>query len=135
VTHIPNVLRRLVEERAGNRCEYCLLHSRDFYPTHEVDHIYAEKHGGETIESNLCLSCYECNRFKGSDLASLDPQTGEPVFLFHPRRDIWLEHFHINRGHIEPLTSCGRATARLLQINTDERVEERARLAKIGQYP
>jgi hypothetical protein len=40
--------RRQVEARAGSRCEYCLLPaSVAFYP-HEVDHVVARKHGGDT---------------------------------------------------------------------------------------
>ncbi|MBX3081073.1 MAG: HNH endonuclease, partial [Anaerolineae bacterium] len=57
MTYIPDKLRELVYTRANGRCEYCLLHSNDAFYTHEVDHIYAEKHGGETTEVNLCLSC------------------------------------------------------------------------------
>jgi 5-methylcytosine-specific restriction endonuclease McrA len=93
MTYIRESLRRLVFQRANGRCEYCLLHEDDAYMPHEVDHIYAEKHGGETSEANLCLSCAECNRYKGSDLASIDPQTGEVVQLIHPRRDNWSDHF------------------------------------------
>ena len=46
---------------ARERCEYCLFPDAvGFYP-HEIDHVVAEKHGGQTIENNLCLSCWECN--------------------------------------------------------------------------
>jgi 5-methylcytosine-specific restriction endonuclease McrA len=43
---------------------------------HEIEHIIAEKHGGATQEANLALTCPDCNRFKGTDLGSLDPATG-----------------------------------------------------------
>jgi hypothetical protein len=49
MTHIPTHLRRIVEERAKFRCEYCLIHQDDYYWSFEIDHIYAEKHGGETV--------------------------------------------------------------------------------------
>jgi hypothetical protein len=39
MTYIPEPLRRLVVERAGGRCEYCLLHEDDTFFTHEIDHI------------------------------------------------------------------------------------------------
>jgi hypothetical protein len=51
----------------------------------EIDHIIAEKHRGVTAADNLCLACYRCNSFKGSDIASADPLTGNAAFLFHPR--------------------------------------------------
>jgi 5-methylcytosine-specific restriction endonuclease McrA len=59
----------------------------DAYKQHEGDHVVAEKHGRTTLEANLCLSCFDCNRHKGSDLASLDVETGNIILLFHPRRD------------------------------------------------
>ena len=40
--------RRLVIERAGGRCEYCLLHQNDAALfDHEVDHIIAENMGAK----------------------------------------------------------------------------------------
>lgn len=135
MTYIPEQLRRLVEERAVNRCEYCRMHIEDSYPTHEVDHIYAEKHGGETSESNLCLSCYDCNRFKGSDLCSLDPLTGDIVALFHLRRDQWAAHFQLTDGEIQPISSNGRVTVKLLRLNEGHRINTRFRLTKLGRYP
>ncbi len=43
--------RHAITERAGSRCEYCLLRSGlSFFP-HDVDHIIAEKHGGATVEA------------------------------------------------------------------------------------
>lgn len=70
VTYIPAELRRLVVERAGERCEYCLLPSGVSFFPHEVDHVIAEKHGGVTTADNLAFTCWRCNRRKGSDLGS-----------------------------------------------------------------
>jgi hypothetical protein len=128
-------MRRTIREQARNRCEYCLIHSDDVYMPHEIDHIIAQKHGGETSLDNLCLSCADCNRHKGSDLATLDPQTREPVLLFHPRRDHWEDHFQLDGIRIGGLTPTGRATARLLQMNTTDRLLERAALIDLDRYP
>jgi hypothetical protein len=133
--YIVPSLRRLVIERASQRCEYCLLHRNYGITPHEVDHIYAQKHGGQTNEENLCLSCFECNRYKGSDICSLDPLTGEVVALFHPRREQWSQHFAVKTGVIEPLTPQGRVTVRLLRLNDEERVLERHRLITLKRYP
>lgn len=73
VTYIPVALRRLVEERAKQRCEYCQLPAGVAFFSHEVDHVIAEKHGGTTEEGNLAYTCWRCNRYKGSDLGSFDP--------------------------------------------------------------
>ena len=61
--------------------------------SHEVDHVIAEKHGGTTEEGNLAYTCWRCNRYKGSDPGSFEPQTGAFSFLFNPRNQQWLEHF------------------------------------------
>jgi 5-methylcytosine-specific restriction endonuclease McrA len=83
---ISTELRKLVVNRASGRCEYCLIHSCYSIYTHEVDHMIAVKHGGETASENLALSCLSCNRHKGSDFATIDAATGEIIPLFNPRR-------------------------------------------------
>jgi hypothetical protein len=135
MTYIPIILRRRIYERAAGCCEYCRLHDDDAYMPHEVDHVYAEKHGGQTTEDNLCLCCAICNRHKGSDLASLDPQTGEITALFHPRKDRWTDHFRLRGGVIEPLTPQGRVTVQLLQLNRRDRIVERQLLIALGRFP
>ena len=72
-SHISAALRRRIRNRAKGCCEYCLLAEEDSFFPHEPDHVIAEKHGGETIFANLALACLDCNRFKGTDIASLDP--------------------------------------------------------------
>lgn len=135
MTYIPAELRRFVHGRTDGCCEYCLLGEHFTYFTYEIDHVYAEKHGGETIENNLCLSCSDCNRHKGSDLCSLDPETGDVVTLFHPRRDKWVEHFRLNGAQIEGISPHGRVTVRLLQMNDPDRYIERVTLIVLGRYP
>jgi 5-methylcytosine-specific restriction endonuclease McrA len=63
-----------------------------YYP-HEADHVIAEKHGGATSLENLAWACFYCNRFNGSDFASVDPASQKIVFLFHPREQRWNRHF------------------------------------------
>ena len=76
------------------------------------------------------MACTICNKYKGSDLASIDPLNGEIVRLYHPRRDRWREHFKLEKGEIIPLTAIGQVTVKLLQINRSERVEERRLLSQ-----
>lgn len=135
MTYISESMRRRVMERASGRCEYFLLHSHYAVNQHEIDHIRAEKHGGTTEENNLCLSCFDCNRHKGSDLSSVDPVSGDVVLLFNPREDQWAEHFKLNEGYIEALTAKGRVTVYLLQLNDEDRVDDRKRLIEVGLYP
>ena len=128
-------LRREVRERAGARCEYCLLPESKAVPPHEPDHLIALKHDGQTTSANLALACFECNRFKGSDIASIDAITDELVRLFNPRTQRWFEHFRLDGAHIVPLTAVGRVTEKLLRFNLLSRVEVRARLIERGKYP
>jgi len=129
VTAIPASIRRLVESRADGRCEYCLLPAAVSFFPHEVDHIVALKHGGQTDLQNLAYACWRCNRFKGTDLGSFDPETGVFSFLFNPRDQVWAEHFQLQDDRINGLTPEGRTTVHLLQLNSDERMAERQRAA------
>jgi len=129
-TYISAALRRLVEERANYQCEYCLLPAGVAFFPHEVDHIIAAKHEGQTNEENLAFACWRCNRHKGTDLGSFDPQTERFSFLFNPRTQLWAEHFRLEDFRIIGLTPEGRTTANLLQLNTEERIAERQRLLK-----
>jgi hypothetical protein len=135
--YIPASLRQEVYDRAGGQCEYCLIPQAITLVTPEVDHIIARKHGGETETNNLALSCSLCNKYKGSDLASIDEESGEIAPLFHPRQHHWPDHFRLQDGRIAPLTATGRVTVNLLQLNQPERVTERELLlaARAIQIP
>ena len=132
---ISQELRAEVARRTDWRCEYCLIREEDAGFPHQVDHIVSRKHGGMSSADNLAYACVLCNRQKGTDLASIDPRTGEIVRLFHPRRDRWTDHFRLGGEFIEPLTAVGSATVRLLRLNTSERLAERRLLQTLGSYP
>ncbi len=133
VTYIPAALRRLVEERANRICEYCLLPANVAFFPHEVVLVVAEKHGGATEAANLAFTCWRCNRHKGTDLGSFDPDTGAFSLLFNPRTQHWAEHFTVQQARFIGLTPAGRTTIRLLQLNTRERIVERQHLIERGQ--
>ena len=134
-SEINKELRADIARRAGQRCEYCLIHEDDAGFPHQVDHVVSRKHGGSSTSDNLALACAVCNRRKGSDIASSDPRTGEIVPLFDPRRHRWADHFRLNGPTIEPISPIGSATARLLQLNSPERISERRLLQSLGRYP
>jgi hypothetical protein len=133
--YIPEGLRALVQQRAGGRCEYCLFHEEDVIIPHQPDHIIARKHRGQTQEQNLAWACFVCNRFKGSDIASIDIETGRIIRLFHPRKDKWTKHFRLEGALIIPLTPRGRVTEYLLQFSHADHVELRHYLIPAGRYP
>ncbi len=114
-----------MRQRAGGRCEYCRLpEEADEWPFH-FEHVIAKQHGGTDSADNLCWSCSRCNFYKGPNIASIDVATGVMVGLFHPRHDVWKEHFDVRGPHIIGLTARGRATVRLLHMNDDRRLDLR----------
>jgi len=132
---VSEELRAEVARRAGGCCEYCLIHEDDAGFPHQVDHILSRKHGGSSASNNLAYACVICNRLKGSDVASIDPRTGGIVRLFDPRSDRWADHFRLEGAVIEPVSSIGSATVRLLRLNAPERTSERGLLQSLGRYP
>ena len=131
---ISTSLRRQVVERAGERCEYCLMpQSASAFP-HEPDHIVPLQHGGETNADNLALACFRCNRHKGPNVGSFDPETGALVPFYNPRVDSWKYHFRLEGALIQPLTPQARVTVKILRLNDELRVQERERLIKLELY-
>jgi hypothetical protein len=78
--------------------------------------------GGATVPENLALACIHCNRYKGPNIAGIDPENGAIVRLFHPRRHIWNEHLVWDGPRLVALTSIGRVTIDVLAINDPEMV-------------
>ena len=127
-------LRLLVATRADNRCEYCLLPQSASLHKHEPDHIVPRQHDGVTRESNLALACLRCNRYKGLNIGSFDPQTGLLAPFFNPRTQNWADHFEMAGAVIRPLTAEARVTVKILRLNDEERVMERQKLLDAGLY-
>lgn len=120
-------LRDFVRRRARQRCEYCLIPQEATpYFTFHVEHIIAKQHLDELDDaSRLAWACNRCNAYKGPNLSSVDPMTGQIVLLFNPRQDRWEDHFALDGGEVVGLTQVGRATVRLLHMNAEHRVELR----------
>ena len=133
--YISPETRQILASRANFVCEYCLIAEADAYFRFQVEHIISRKHGGSSELENLALACVFCNRYKGSDIASLIPESGELVRFFNPRINRWREHFRLNGVVIEPLTEIGEATVRILQMNHDDQILERQVLSRRGRYP
>jgi hypothetical protein len=103
-------LRQQVRERANHCCEYCgLAEAASVLPFH-IEHVIPKQHRGETITENLALSCPSCNLHKGPNLTGIDPDSGIICHLFHPRRDLWSEHFNVHGAHIVGISPVGRTT-------------------------
>lgn len=129
---MDSTLRRLVRERANGVCEYCFVPEAYDRLPFQPDHIIAEKHGGLSELSNLAWSSYDCNIYKGPNVAGIDPDTGIVVQLFHPRQHQWSEHFQWREAELYGLTPNGRVTIAVLRINLHRRVAFRRELSDEG---
>lgn len=125
-------LRDRIWDRAVSTCEYCrMANSYDPLPF-AIDHIRPQYHHGMTVAVNLALACFQCNTFKGTNVAGYDPDTDELTPLFNPRTHAWDEHFRFDGPEIIGTTAIGRTTCDVLRMNTPDRVAFRQQLIDEG---
>jgi hypothetical protein len=129
---MPESLEQIIRRLAAGRCEYCLIPEAAFRFKHVLDHITARQHGGPTQLANLALCCHRCNQFKGPNLTGIDPQSGEITRLFHPRQEVWTDHFRYEEAILVGLTPIGRTTIAVLAINEPLRIAARQTLIEAG---
>jgi hypothetical protein len=132
---IPASLRRLVIQRADNRCEYCGISQIGQVATFHIDHIVPVVAGGKTIAENLALACVSCSLRKGVRQNVEDSETGEVVSIFNPRQQAWKEHFDWNGVQVVGLTATGRATVQALDLNRATMLAIRAEEELLGRRP
>ncbi|BCL34814.1 HNH endonuclease [Nostoc sp. MS1] len=132
---IPVALRRLVIQRASDRCEYCGLSQAGQAATFHIDHITPVIAGGTTTENNLALACVSCSLYKAARQIVEDPETGEKVPIFNPRQQVWTEHFQWDGVQVVGLTATGRATINALKMNRPIILAIRAEEELLGRHP
>jgi hypothetical protein len=132
---MDEALAGIIWQRARDGCEYCLLPSVLSLMPFEIDHIIPRKHGGATVEENLALACFYCNRYKGANIAGFDPKTRVMKRLFNPRKDIWNQHFRWQSIRLQGVTSIGRTTIEVLKLNHPDMLIVRAALKDEGVFP
>lgn len=135
--HVSDDLRRFVERRAAERCEYChapqLLANSPFHN----EHIVPSSRGGIDDADNLALGCNACNLAKGTRIDGVDPNGGEVIPLFHPRRARWDEHFVWAEDGITLLgrTAIGAMTISALNMNGFRQMRARPFWHRLGLFP
>lgn len=135
MTTIPASLRRLVIQRADNRCEYCSISQVGQVATFHIDHIIPVVAGGVTTSDNLALACVSCSLRKGARQELEDLQTGEIVTVFNPRQQTWTEHFCWDGVRVVGLTATGRAMVEALDLNRATMLAIRAEEELLGRHP
>jgi hypothetical protein len=86
------------------------------------------------ISGNLAFACPHCNRHKGPNIAGLDPESGGLVRLFHPRDDVWNQHFEFQGARVTGKTAIGRTTIRVLAMNAEDLLLLRNELLKENNW-
>ena len=134
---ITDEIRARVRAAAGERCGYCLSPQYLVLGQLEIEHIIPRARGGSDDEDNLWLACRLCNNAKGVQTECLDPDTGQRVRLFDPRRQSWTDHFSWSADGTRVLgqTPCGRATVLALQLNGLVAVTVRRCWVAAGWHP
>jgi hypothetical protein len=135
--YISNALRKIIATRAHNRCEYCQCSADFATETFSVEHILPRSRGGGNTLENLAWSCMGCNSYKAAKIQATDPLTDELALIFHPRQQIWLEHFawSLDFSEVIGLTPTGRASIPALKLNRDGVVNLRRLLSQAGKHP
>src|SRR5712691_8463468 len=120
--------RQLVVARAGGACEYCRLLQAATGITFHIEHVLPRSQGGQTVLTNLALSCPGCNLAKAERTAGKDENDRSQLF-FNPREFTpwllgWHLHFSLDResGLILARSPRGEATVRALRMNDPLRV-------------
>jgi HNH endonuclease len=105
--------------RAQRRCEYCQCPMDYSSQSFVCEHITPIAKGRETPLENLALACGGCNGYKYTKEEAIDPISSKNVPLYHPRQNIWLEHFAWSEDGLEiiGITPTGTATIDALNLN------------------
>lgn len=84
---------------------------------------------------NLALTCVSCSLRKGARQSIKDSNTGELVFIFNPRLQLWQEHFAWSGVQVIGLTATGRVTVQALDLNRLTMLAIRAEEELLGRHP
>lgn len=135
--YISAEIRRQVDSRACQCCEYCKSSRNYAAHTFHIEHVVPVAAGGKSSLENLALACANCNGSKSSKLQVTDPVSKATVALFHPRSQKWNQHFVWSKDFLEivGITPTGRATVVALRLNRQEVVNLRQALRKVGIHP
>ena len=123
--------------RAGATCEYCRSPDAFSPQSFAAEHIIPRSGGGLTKLENLAWSCQGCNAHKYNKTEGWDAAAGRKVATFHPRLQLWREHFvwGFDATIILGTTPSGRATVEELKLNRPTVVNLRRVLVSVGLHP
>ena len=133
--YIPASLRKLVIERADNRCEYCGLSQGGQAATFHIDHVIPVAAGGPTTGENLALACVSCSLRKAARQTATDLETDQKAPIYNPRSQFWHDHFRWDDMRVGGVTAVGRATVAALEMKRPMILDIRAEEELFGRHP
>mgnify|MGYP002078258898 CR=1 FL=1 len=134
---LSEIEKEFVRKRANGCCEYCKFPFDYSHGAFHLDHVIPPAKGGSEDLDNFAFACDRCNAKKWTRTEWMDPETGNSIPLFHPRKDEWSAHFSWSDDFSEVLgqTPSGRATIALLELNREGLVNVRKALYAWGVHP
>lgn len=135
--YISQALRKRIIELSHNRCEYCQSMADYSNQPFAIEHIIPLAKGGETILINLAYAYDGCNGHKYDKTSGVDPYHQTEGRLFHPRSDLWEDHFEWSEDYAQVIgrTPIGRATVATLKLNRSGLVNARHVFILVGLHP
>ncbi len=135
--YISVAIQRTILELSQGYCEYCILPANFSTDYFHYEHIIPLILNGRTELKNLARSCGICNNNKRDKIEHIDPLTQQIARLFHPRQDIWTDHFQWSDDdlYIAGITPIGRATIDLLKTNRSNAINLRKLLKMADLHP
>jgi len=135
--YISASIKKKVAKRANALCEYCKCPKKYAPGPFDIEHTVPLSKGGSSSLDNLAYACNGCNGIKYNKIYAIDPADGKSVRLYNPRKNDWSDHFMWSDTGllVIGITSIGRATVNLLELNREELLNIRSILHLIGEHP
>jgi len=123
---VKETTKKLVRERAKFFCEYCHSLEEASAALFAIDHIIPQSLPGSSDDpDNLALACQRCNGYRYNFTTGIDPETGDIIAIFNPRKQKWSDHFIWSADGLTiiGITPTGRATCNRLDLNDNRHNE------------
>lgn len=93
--------------------------------TFHIEHVIPRVRGGTSDLDNLAFACPSCNLHKADRVSSAFDRDSAAIALFHPRTDVWSDHFEWDDYHLVGKSDVGRLTIQLFGLNHERRIKIR----------
>jgi hypothetical protein len=93
--------------------------------TFHIEDVIPRVHGGASDLDNLALACPSCNLHEADRVSSTVENDSAVVALFHPRKDVWSDHFEWDDYQLLGKSDVGLLTIQLFNPNHERRIKIR----------